>query len=289
MMTLSMMSRAVPPFHFCVKQAAQEHFATFSHQTCTISKTFRQMSGATGDQEPPGIADSSSAAAHEFVNAFNAGVAAHASANHSMLPPIQLPQTGSLPQTIPAGAPPGFAPPLHALWATPATSMFHHQATAAAAAVAAATDHSEAQQQQQTRPTFVNAKQYHRILKRREARARLEEYYRQKRAIDMEKKPYKHESRHRHAKKRPRGKGGRFLTKVNAGIVCLCLACVSFVVMHVFLLLHTYVPNQKAELVDYYKDHPEEDPNHSSSSPGEDDENSDKRTRLHDPLDVFMG
>lgn len=88
-------------------------------------------------------------------------------------------------------------------------------------------------------PTFVNAKQYRRIIKRREARARLEEYYRSsrvragrpagRRRVDdgaddgddgangddggAGRRPYLHESRHRHAMKRPRGPGGRFLTK----------------------------------------------------------------------------
>eukprot|EP00536_Pseudo-nitzschia_multiseries_P014769 jgi/Psemu1/262415/estExt_Genewise1Plus.C_7670010 len=89
------------------------------------------------------------------------------------------------------------------------------------------------------RPTFVNAKQYRRILKRREARAKMEEYLNKKRELLRKqrqesdasggKKPYMHESRHRHAMKRPRGPGGRFLTK--------------------------------DELVAYYKDHPDEDPN----------------------------
>ncbi|GAC76548.1 CCAAT-binding factor, subunit B [Moesziomyces antarcticus T-34] len=79
-------------------------------------------------------------------------------------------------------------------------------------------------------PLYVNAKQYQRILKRRATRARIEEqrkkeflahmHAREKAGkedgLDEEgKKPYLHESRHRHAVRRPRGPGGRFLTKAE--------------------------------------------------------------------------
>jgi hypothetical protein len=52
----------------------------------------------------------------------------------------------------------------------------------------------------------VNAKQFHRILKRRATRQKLGW------EAQRVRKPYDHESRHNHAKRRPRGPRGRFLT-----------------------------------------------------------------------------
>ena len=67
------------------------------------------------------------------------------------------------------------------------------------------------QEMSEEQPMYVNAKQYRRIIKRRQVRAKLD----QLRKVPSSRKPFLHKSRHEHACRRQRGPSGRFLTKAE--------------------------------------------------------------------------
>lgn len=64
-------------------------------------------------------------------------------------------------------------------------------------------------QEPNSQQLVLNQRQYYRIMKRRQDRAILEKKYH----IPKNRSRYLHESRHRHAVNRARGKGGRFESK----------------------------------------------------------------------------
>lgn len=174
-------------------------------------------------QIPQQHVQSPSAAANVTAAALAAAAASASLAQSPVHPNVMaaVPTLGAsaLSQALPAGisASTMAPPPGAASHVPPAAAAMQPMAAAAAAAAAFgqyptgmmfASPETAIMEDQ---PTYVNPKQYARILKRRESRKKqtgtdVTSYTPRKRS-------YMHESRHKHAMQRRRGPGGRFLSK----------------------------------------------------------------------------
>lgn len=139
-----------------------------------------QSAGAPPPVQPHQAAAAAVAAVAAQAQAQQAHAQQAQSAAHSM--PVPQPHPG-----VAHAMPAAFTYPANMVFAAPDTGLVEDQ------------------------PTYVNPKQYARILKRRESRKKqtgtdVTSYTPRKRS-------YMHESRHKHAMQRRRGPGGRFLSK----------------------------------------------------------------------------
>ena len=171
-----------------VNVALQDHLARKSSQNVAIPST--ESINYTGSISAP-TASTNEAPSYARRNHF---------AQASSLPPTpqatQYPWTDPTSQFLSKG---WMAHPPHPPH-PPAAMILHSQLPS----------REEASRVSEDTPIYVNAKQFKRILKRRDTRQRVKEI---SGSMSKRRKPYMHESRHRHAARRARGPGGKFLSE----------------------------------------------------------------------------